>query len=59
MTVEDDGVGFDPLEIRARASLGHASMRERIRLVQGTLDIQSAPGKGTTIRASVPFKKDA
>ena len=34
--------------------LGLASMRERVRLVNGTLDIESAPGRGTTILAWVP-----
>ena len=59
MTVKDDGVGFDALEIRTRPSLGHASMRERIRQVHGALDIQSASGQGTTIHASVPLKEDS
>jgi len=35
-------------------SLGLAGMRERVRLVNGTLDIESAPGLGTTILAWVP-----
>jgi signal transduction histidine kinase len=34
--------------------LGLASMRERVRLVHGTLDIESAPGQGTTVLAWVP-----
>ncbi|MCK7490701.1 MAG: hypothetical protein MZW92_02150 [Comamonadaceae bacterium] len=40
-------------ETQAR-SLGLASMRERVQLVNGTLDIESAPGRGTTIVAWVP-----
>ena len=55
LAVRDDGVGFDPAEQEARAEhLGLASMRERVRLVNGTLDIESAPGQGTTIVAWVP-----
>jgi len=34
--------------------LGLASMRERVRLLNGTLDIESTPGRGTTIVAWVP-----
>jgi signal transduction histidine kinase len=52
--VRDDGVGFDPGSPRERRSLGLASMRERVRLVNGTLDIESAPGRGTAIVAWVP-----
>jgi hypothetical protein len=36
------------------ASLGLASMRERVRLLQGELDIESTPGRGTTVVAWVP-----
>lgn len=55
MTVGDDGVGFDSARRRIRHSLGHASMRERARLVRGELRVQSAPGRGTTVTVSVPL----
>jgi len=54
LAVRDDGVGFDPAAPGRGRSLGLASMRERIRLVNGTLDIESAPGHGTAIVAWVP-----
>jgi signal transduction histidine kinase len=54
LAVHDDGVGFDPAHPRAHRSLGLVSMRERMRLVSGTLDIESAPGRGTTLVAWVP-----
>ena len=54
LAVRDDGVGFDPENPRKGMRLGLASMRERVRLVHGTLDIESAPGRGTTIVAWVP-----
>ena len=54
LAVRDDGVGFDPEEPNTRGSLGLVSMRERLRLVNGTLDIDSAPGQGTVIVAWVP-----
>ncbi len=39
---------------RRRRSLGLASMRERLQFVNGTLDIESAPGSGTAVVAWVP-----
>jgi signal transduction histidine kinase len=56
MTVGDDGVGFVPGQGRVR-SLGHASMKERARLLGGTLEIESAPGRGTTVNVSVPLRE--
>ena len=54
LAVSDDGAGFDAEQPGAGMHLGLASMRERVRLVRGTLDIESAPGRGTTILAWVP-----
>jgi PAS domain S-box-containing protein len=54
LAVSDDGVGFDPARPREGRSLGVASMRERLHLVGGTLDIETAPGRGTTVVAWVP-----
>jgi signal transduction histidine kinase len=49
--VTDDGVGFEPdrAELRSR-HLGLTSMEERSRELGGRLEIQSAPGAGTTVR---------
>jgi PAS domain S-box-containing protein len=55
LAVHDDGVGFDATLPRHRHSLGLASMRERLRLVGGELDIDSVEGQGTTIIAWVPL----
>ena len=54
LAVSDNGSGFDPERSRERASLGLASMRERVRLLRGELDIESTPGRGTTVVAWVP-----
>ncbi|MBK7516115.1 MAG: PAS domain-containing protein [Betaproteobacteria bacterium] len=54
LAVGDQGVGFDPTRPREGRSLGLASMRERLHLVGGTLDVESSPGRGTTIVAWVP-----
>jgi PAS domain S-box-containing protein len=55
LAVADDGAGFDPDTPSAGRHLGLASMRERTRLVNGTLDVESAPGRGTTVVAWAPM----
>jgi signal transduction histidine kinase len=52
--VTDDGRGFDPAD-RTRSGMGTFTMRERVALVNGTLEIESAPGVGTRVRARVPL----
>jgi len=54
LRVSDSGVGFDPQAVMTQNGLGLVSMRERLRLVQGTLCIGAKPGRGTTIDAFVP-----
>ena len=54
LAVRDEGAGFDPGSPRQDPSLGLMSMRERMRLANGTLDIEAAPGQGTTLVAWVP-----
>jgi signal transduction histidine kinase len=56
LAVHDDGSGFDPVQKRERVSLGLTSMRERMHLIGGELDIESAPGHGTSVVAWVPVK---
>jgi PAS domain S-box-containing protein len=58
LAVTDNGIGFNPARQGGRPSLGLASMRERVRLLGGELDIESAPGQGTTILAWVPLKEE-
>jgi len=54
VSVADDGSGFDPQAPRERASIGLASMRERVALLGGRLEIRSRPGAGTSVTAWVP-----
>jgi len=56
LTVADAGTGFD-LRAAKRTGLGLTSMRERLKLVDGELSIDSKPGAGTTVRARVPFDR--
>ncbi len=53
LTITDDGQGFDPERVAADR-VGLLGMRERITLVNGTLDVDSQPGRGTTITAEAP-----
>ncbi len=53
LIVEDDGKGFDPNQDPGN---GLQNMRERARLLGGTLDLETAPGAGTTIRVKIPKK---
>ena len=55
ITLRDCGKGFDVGAAGNGRGLGLASMRERIRLVNGTIVIRSKPTAGTIIRACVPF----
>ena len=52
LRINDDGVGFDPVVAGKLLSEGHfglAGMRERVEMVGGRLNIDSAPGRGTTV----------
>ena len=53
-TIDDDGRGFDQEDMRNDA-LGLVGMRERLALVGGSLEIESAVGSGTTLAAQVPL----
>lgn len=56
LSIYDTGVGFDLNDIRTRhPGLGLVNMRERVRSVQGRLDIQSELGRGTHIIVHIPF----
>jgi PAS domain S-box-containing protein len=55
LSIEDDGVGFDPKTVGGKARLGLVSMQERVRLVGGNLSIHSEPGHGTRIDLRVPL----
>ena len=58
LTVSDRGAGFDADMAMSKGGLGLTSMRERVRLVNGTIAIDSKPEGGTTIRVHVPLKTE-
>ena len=51
LEIEDDGVGFNPASVPA-GHLGLRTMADRVEQIGGSLDIQSAPGSGTTVRVT-------
>jgi two-component system sensor histidine kinase UhpB len=59
LAVSDDGQGFNAATARARATTGAShgllSMQERVALVGGSLEIDSALGRGTSVRARLPL----
>jgi signal transduction histidine kinase len=59
LEVVDDGRGFDVARAKeGRAGMGLFSMRERVALVHGDVTIDSAPGRGTRVVATVPLNGD-
>lgn len=59
--VQDDGVGFDTQSVNqnysSRGSLGMVNMRERAERIDGSLRLESAPNKGTSVTLVVPLDK--
>ena len=64
LVLEDDGIGFDPggrrpewRRARGQTSgLGLSGMKERVALLDGTIAVESAPGKGSTIFVQIPLE---
>lgn len=63
LEIEDDGLGFDVAAVHKsydkRGSLGMVNLRERSELVNGLLNIDSAPGKGTRVQVYIPLSEEA
>jgi signal transduction histidine kinase len=57
LTISDDGHGFNTESNAMRSGLGFTSMRERLRLVDGQIEITSRRAEGTTIQVSVPLSR--
>ena len=63
LEIQDNGVGFDVAAVtRAydqRGSLGMINLQERTELINGLLNIDSAPGKGTNVQVYIPLTDEA
>ena len=57
LSIIDSGIGFTPDVVRGRGGLGIASMEERVRLLNGSFLIESAPRKGTRIDVRIPLSR--
>jgi signal transduction histidine kinase len=55
LAVSDPGIGFDSEAAKEGRGLGLVSMGERLKLLKGTISIESQPNRGTTIQARVPL----
>jgi PAS domain S-box-containing protein len=59
LTVSDEGAGIDALRASMPQGLGLVNIKERTRLVNGTLSITSQPNQGTTLNVMVPISDGA
>jgi signal transduction histidine kinase len=57
LIIHDEGRGFDLAEARRRGGVGLTSLEERVRLVGGSLRIETRPRQGTELRVRVPIKR--
>jgi signal transduction histidine kinase len=57
--VSDNGAGFDAGAARRPGSFGLRGMRERVELLGGSVSVESAPGKGTTVELRMRVKEGA
>ena len=55
LLIQDKGIGFDLKKAKQNAGIGLSSMRERVRHVNGTIAVESNPGKGTEIQIFIPL----
>lgn len=54
LEIVDDGRGFDPAVAPTEGHFGLRTLRSLVRESGGTLEVESAPGEGTTVRMEVP-----
>ncbi len=59
LMIEDEGIGFALEEQKAGSSSGLTGMSERTKLLQGEMEIQTMPGKGTRILVRLPLSQEA
>lgn len=55
--IEDNGVGYDPEIVQQSGRLGVLGMRERAQMAGGLMQIESNPGRGTTVVVEIPYDR--
>ncbi len=55
LLVEDNGIGFDLEQVTQQAGLGLQSLQDRARSMDATLELDTAPGRGTAVIVQLPF----
>ena len=53
LTVEDDGKGFDPAELKHASGIGWSNIQNRVDFLKGKIDVQTGEGKGTSVLIEV------
>jgi signal transduction histidine kinase len=59
LSVSDDGVGCTREQVGNLGGLGLINMRERVIQLNGRFEFHSEPGRGATLRVTVPFRADS
>jgi signal transduction histidine kinase len=54
IAVEDDGKGFDVAILKDNEGIGYLNLQNRVAWLNGTIDIQTEPGKGTSVNIEIP-----
>jgi two-component system, NarL family, sensor kinase len=55
--LKDNGAGFDKENLVNKRGFGLGGMKERAKLIDGDVEIQSSPGNGTIVEVNIPVKK--
>ena len=55
ITVEDNGTGFNTADVTMANGIGFKNTSSRVNYLKGKMDVQSAPGQGTSVHIEVPF----
>jgi signal transduction histidine kinase len=53
LEITDDGVGFNPTAAREAGGMGLLGIEQRVESIGGTLNVESMPGRGSTVRVEV------
>ncbi len=56
LLIADQGVGFDPEQLKERQGLGLVSIEERVKFLHGSFALRSQPGHGTELRVCIPLR---